>query len=74
MSRKPNKVYSKKGSIALNGTSLTVNDVNENLFTVNIIPHTKQVTTWAESSIGDIFNVEIDLLARYLDRLQVARI
>ena len=68
------KFIAKKGSIALNGTSLTVNDVNENLFTVNIIPHTKQVTTWAESSIGDIFNLEIDLLARYLDRLQVARI
>ena len=68
------KFIAKKGSIALNGTSLTVNDVNENLFTVNIIPHTKQVTTWAESSIGDIFNLEIDLLARYLDRLQEARI
>ena len=68
------KFIAKKGSIALNGTSLTVNDVNENLFTVNIIPHTKQVTTWADSSIGDKFNVEIDLLARYLDRLQVARI
>ena len=67
------KFIAKKGSIALNGTSLTVNEVNKNLFTVNIIPHTKQVTTWGESSIGDIFNVEIDLLVRYLDRLQVSR-
>lgn len=62
-----------KGSIALNGTSLTVNDVNQNVFTVNIIPHTKKVTTWIGSNIGDIFNIEIDLLARYVDRLQVAR-
>ena len=68
------KFIAKKGSIALNGTSLTINSVNQNLFTVNIIPHTKQVTTWGESIIGDIFNIEIDLLARYLDRLQLARI
>ena len=64
------KFIAPKGSVALNGTSLTVNDVCENLFTVNIIPHTKQVTTWKESKIGDLFNLEIDLLARYMERLQ----
>ena len=67
------KFIAVKGSIALNGTSLTVNDVIENLFTVNIIPHTKQVTTWKDSKSGDLFNLEIDLLARYMDRLQAGR-
>ena len=64
------KFIAVKGSIALNGTSLTVNDVSKNLFTVNIIPHTKQVTTWKDSKTGDLFNLEIDLLARYMERLQ----
>ena len=64
------KFIAVKGSIALNGTSLTVNDVSKNIFTVNIIPHTKQVTTWKDSKTGDLFNLEIDLLARYMDRLQ----
>ena len=67
------KFIAVKGSIALNGTSLTVNDVSKNLFTVNIIPHTKQVTTWKDSKTGDLFNLEIDLLARYMDRLQAGR-
>ena len=62
-----------KGSIALNGTSLTVNDVSTNIFTVNIIPNTKQVTTWKDSKTGDLFNLEIDLLARYIERLQAGR-
>ena len=64
------KFIAVKGSVALNGTSLTVNDVSKNIFTVNIIPHTKQVTTWKDSKTGDLFNLEIDLLARYMDRLQ----
>ena len=67
------KFIAVKGSVALNGTSLTVNEVSENLFTVNIIPHTKQVTTWKDSKTGDLFNLEIDLLARYMDRLQASR-
>tara|TARA_X000000368_G_scaffold394368_1_gene360840 strand:- start:1015 stop:1629 length:615 start_codon:yes stop_codon:yes gene_type:complete len=67
------KFIAVKGSVALNGTSLTINDVNENLFTVNIIPHTQEVTTWKDSKIGDQFNLEIDLLARYMDRLQANR-
>ncbi len=58
-----------KGSVALNGTSLTVNEVDGADFGVNIIPHTKQVTTWGNSKVGDRINLEIDTLARYVARL-----
>ncbi len=58
-----------KGSVALNGTSLTVNEVEGNRFGVNIIPHTKAVTTWDASRAGDLVNLEIDTLARYVARL-----
>ena len=58
-----------KGSVALNGTSLTVNDVAGEEFTVNIIPHTLDVTTWGGAKVGDAVNLEIDLLARYVTRL-----
>ena len=58
-----------KGSITLNGTSLTVNEINGSLFKVNLIPHTRKVTTWKHCKLGELFNVEIDLLARYLARL-----
>lgn len=59
-----------KGSIALNGTSLTVNEVNGATFGINLIPHTKQVTTWGQVRVGDLVNIEIDTLARYVARLQ----
>ncbi|OCX66616.1 riboflavin synthase subunit alpha [Thioclava sp. SK-1] len=59
-----------KGSVALNGTSLTVNEVNGTDFGVNIIPHTKEVTTWGTAQVGDAINLEIDTLARYVARLQ----
>lgn len=58
-----------KGSVALNGTSLTVNEVDGATFGVNIIPHTKEVTTWGRSAVGDCVNFEIDTLARYVARL-----
>ena len=58
-----------KGSVALNGTSLTVNDVSGQKFGVNIIPHTKQHTTWHEVKPEDMVNLEIDTLARYVARL-----
>jgi riboflavin synthase len=58
-----------KGSVTLNGTSLTVNEVNENTFGINLVPHTKQVTTWGQSKVGDPINLEIDTLARYVARL-----
>ncbi len=58
-----------KGSVALNGTSLTVNEVNGRDFGINFIPHTKEVTTWGDVSLGDRVNLEIDTLARYVARL-----
>ena len=58
-----------KGSVALNGTSLTVNEVSGAIFGVNFIPHTKEFTTWGEVAIGDAVNLEIDTLARYVARL-----
>ncbi|MDO5605700.1 MAG: riboflavin synthase [Paracoccus sp. (in: a-proteobacteria)] len=61
-----------KGSVALNGTSLTVNEVEGNRFGVNLIPHTRQVTTWGDAQAGDAVNLEIDTLARYVARLAEA--
>jgi riboflavin synthase len=58
-----------KGSVALNGTSLTVNEVEGDTFGINLIPHTKQVTTWGQVAEGDLINLEIDTLARYVARL-----
>ena len=59
-----------KGSVALNGTSLTVNEVNGNDFGVNFIPHTKAVTTWSNAKVHEFVNLEIDTLARYVSRLK----
>ena len=61
-----------KGSVALNGTSLTVNEVQGNIFGINFIPHTKDVTTWGDVALGDAVNLEIDTLARYVARLAEA--
>jgi riboflavin synthase len=58
-----------KGSICVNGVSLTVNKVEGRCFDVNIIPHTFTVTTLGELRINDGVNIEIDVIARYLDRL-----
>jgi len=58
-----------KGSVALNGTSLTVNEVEGAEFGVNLIPHTLAVTTWGGVRQGDVANLEIDTLARYVARL-----
>ncbi|MDO5758083.1 MAG: riboflavin synthase [Rhodobacterales bacterium] len=59
-----------KGSVALNGASLTVNEVDGCKFGINFIPHTKEVTTWGHAEVGDSVNLEIDTLARYVARLQ----
>jgi riboflavin synthase len=59
-----------KGSVALNGTSLTVNEVEGAEFGVNLISHTKAVTTWGGVRPGDRVNLEIDTLARYVARLR----
>jgi riboflavin synthase len=58
-----------KGSVALNGTSLTVNEVSGTDFGINFIPHTKEATTWGDAAVGDRINLEIDTLARYVARL-----
>jgi riboflavin synthase len=59
-----------KGSVAVDGTSLTVNEVAGNRFGVNLIPHTKSHTTWGEVGAGRRVNIEIDVLARYVARLR----
>ena len=63
------KFISEKGSVALDGVSLTVNEVKGSIFGVNIISHTRSCTTFGEKSKGDFINLEIDMLARYVDRL-----
>ncbi|RYI06938.1 MAG: riboflavin synthase [Acetobacteraceae bacterium] len=59
-----------KGSVALNGTSLTVNEVDGAEFGVNLIPHTQEVTTWGAVAVGDRVNLEVDTMARYVARLR----
>ena len=58
-----------KGSAALDGTSLTVNDVEGSQFGINIIPHTMAQTNWGSKQVGDRVNLEVDLLARYVARI-----
>jgi len=73
--RAPNdlaRFIASKGSVALNGTSLTVNEVEGNVFGINFIPHTKDSTTWGDVALGDMVNLEIDTLARYVGRLAEA--
>jgi len=66
------KYIAHKGSICINGISLTVNQVNECVFDINIVPHTRQETTIKEFEIGTKVNLEVDLLARYLERMMTA--
>jgi riboflavin synthase len=66
------RFIAEKGSITLDGTSLTVNSVEDDLFSVLIIPHTLAVTTWGERRAGDRLNLEVDLMARYAARLSEA--
>lgn len=63
-----------KGSVALDGTSLTVNEVSEARFGVNLIPHSLTVTTWGAKRPGDAVNLEVDVFARYVARLMEFRI
>ena len=63
------KYIAVKGSITLNGVSLTVNEVMGTVFTVNLIPHTLAVTTLSELKAGSKINLEIDLIARYVERM-----
>ena len=66
-------LIAQKGSVALAGTSLTVNDVGGTEFGIAMIPHTLAVTNWDERAEGDHVNIEVDLLARYVARLTAHR-
>ena len=63
------KYIAEKGSICINGISLTVNEVNGAVFSVNIVPHTLKETTLGDAVAGTQVNLEVDLLARYMERL-----
>ncbi|AYO84829.1 riboflavin synthase [Methylobacterium brachiatum] len=67
------RFIAEKGSVCLDGTSLTVNSVDGDVFSVLLIPHTLQVTTWGERRAGDGLNLEVDLIARYAARLTEAQ-
>ena len=67
--RKLARYIAPKGSACLDGVSLTVNEVDDNRFSICIIPHTLTVTTLGALKVGDSVNLEVDLIARYLDRL-----
>jgi riboflavin synthase len=66
------KFIAAKGSVALDGTSLTVNSVEGDSFSMLLIPHTLTITTWGERRVGDVVNLEIDQMARYAARLAEA--
>ena len=67
------RFIAQKGSVCLDGTSLTVNTVEDDVFSVLLIPHTLSVTTWGERRAGEFLNIEIDLMARYAARLVEAK-
>ncbi len=67
------RFIAEKGSICLDGTSLTVNSVEGDVFSVLLIPHTLSVTTWGDRKQGDKLNLEVDLMARYAARLMQAK-
>ena len=63
------KYIAKKGSICINGVSLTVNEIDGNVFGVNIVPHTFSVTTLDELKVNSLVNIEIDIIARHIEQL-----
>ena len=63
------RYVAKKGSVCIDGVSLTINEVSGNRFEVNIIPHTAEVTIMGDYAVGTVVNIEVDLLARYIERL-----
>ena len=67
------RFIAEKGSVSLDGTSLTVNSVADDVFSILLIPHTLAVTTWGERKAGDKVNIEVDLMARYAARLAEAK-
>lgn len=67
------KYIAEKGSVTVDGISLTVNGLKENAFKLTIVPHTSQQTTLSSASVGQYVNVEVDVLARYMERLLLAQ-
>ena len=63
------RYIAKKGSVCVDGVSLTINEVSGNTFSLNIIPHTAEVTTMGGYVVGQAVNIEVDLIARYLERM-----
>lgn len=63
------RYIAKKGSVCIDGVSLTINEVDSNRFSVCLIPHTLEITTLGDLQPGDPVNIEVDLIARYLERL-----
>jgi riboflavin synthase len=63
------RYIAKKGSVCVDGVSLTINEVSGNSFEMNIIPHTADVTIIGDYAVGTVVNVEVDILARYIERL-----
>ncbi len=63
------RYIARKGSVAIDGVSLTINEVRDSLFSVNLIPHTQQVTTLGTLAPGTRVNIEVDQIARYAERL-----
>lgn len=63
------RYIARKGSVCVDGVSLTVNAVDGDEFEVNLIPHTQRVTTFSQRRVGDAVNIEVDLMARYAERL-----
>jgi len=70
--RNVKQFIAEKGSVSLDGTSLTVNSVADDVFSCLLIPHTLEVTTWGQRKMGDPVNLEVDLMARYAARLTEA--
>jgi riboflavin synthase len=67
------RFIAQKGSVALDGASLTVNEVDGDRFSILLIPHTLAVTTFGARGAGDALNIEVDMMARYAARLAEAR-
>jgi riboflavin synthase len=67
--REYRRYIAKKGSVCIDGVSLTINEVSDSRFELNIIPHTAEMTIIGDYAVGTVVNVEVDLVARYLERL-----
>lgn len=68
------RYVAQKGSICIDGISLTVNTVDDVSFSVNIVPHTLEMTTLGDRQVGDTVNLEVDVIARYLERLMMGTV